>query len=80
MKVTVEEVKPTPPPKKVLVEFTEEEAKLLQCLCGRGVDWYDSGDIGRLARELHAQFVRAGISHDYTYELSGGDMPTWRKR
>ncbi len=61
MKVTVEEQKPTPPPKKVVIELDWDGASMLCSLTMDGVAWHSSGEFGAFADELHTSLQRSGV-------------------
>ena len=75
MKVTVEEQKPTPPPKKVVIELDENEAEMLRSILSGGVDWINSGELGKFAETLHDKM--RGVPDRWT---TNDNLPTWEKR
>lgn len=64
MKITVKQVKPRPPPKKFLIELSEEEAKALFDLCDSPKEHFSTSFPNEtidwtIYRELKDHFVKA---------------------
>ncbi len=78
MKVTVEEQKPTPPPKKVVIELDETQAGMLCSMACEGVAWDSSGDLGDFAERLYEELKRADVADLWSSELQLA--PRWTKR
>lgn len=63
MKVTVEEIKPVPPPKKIILELTEEEARALDYIAAV----YASDAADRFRKALGFKWNESKIDWDKVF-------------